>query len=154
MDCIALKKLIFADNQLSQIHFLLKTKAKRGESDAFVYNAGRFFDRHEETHHRAVISSRDDSNDAALCRGLVRLGLMILTAGFGILIHSIIAIAFIPLVLSLLWGEVAMLRRAYLFDRCLKEYLKTLRQTRIPRREAFLREMSQQVSYIAGCGRS
>ncbi|AJE03212.1 hypothetical protein [Geobacter pickeringii] len=154
MDCIALKKFIATDSHLSQIHFLLKTKAKRGESHALVYNAGRFFDRHEDNCHRELVFLRGSSFEAALRSGLIRLGLAILAAGFGIVVRNLIAVVAIPLVVFLLRGQATMIRRAYLYDRCLKDYLTSLRQTRPHRREAFLKEVSEREPCIADCDRT
>lgn len=154
MDCISLKKFIATDSQLSQIHFLLKTKAKRGESHALLYNAGRFFDRHEENCRRELISLRDGSFEVALRSGLIRLGFVILAAGFAIVVRNLISIVVIPLVVFLLRGQATKIRRAYLHDRSLKEYLASLRQSRTRRREAFLKEVAERGPCIADCERS
>lgn len=154
MDCVSMKRFIAADSQLAQLHFLVKTKARRGESSALLYNAGRFFDLYEEKTLDALMANRTDCMENAISRGLVRLGLMILVGGTGGLAKSVLGLCSIPLFIYLLRDEVRLIRTAYLINSSLKEYLGALRTSRQKRREAFVREMVEKAPLIAECGRS
>lgn len=154
MDCIAMKAFIAADSQLAQVHFLLKTKARRGENHAVVYHAGRFFDLHEEMTLASLAVTRSDTLESAFSRSLVRLGFIILTAGFGAAVKSAIALCALPFVCYLLRSEFRIISRARVHDRSLKEYIAMLCETRNERREAFVREVVEHAAVIGACGKA
>lgn len=149
-----MKAFIAADSQLSQVHFLLKTKARRGENHAVIYNAGRFFDLHEEMILTSLAGTRSDSLENALSRSLVRLGFIILAAGFGAVTKSAIALFTLPFVCYLIRSEFRIISRAYLHDRSLKDYIGALYETRSKRREAFVREIVEHAAAIGACGKA
>lgn len=154
MDCVSLKRFIEPDSQLSQLHFLMKTKARRGERSALFYNAERFFDLHEKRTLSTLLANRTDSLENAVSRGLVRLGFMIIIGGAGVLAKSALGFCSIPVLVYLLWGEGRRVRRTYLLDRSLREYVRMLKSTRQKRREVFVREMVEKAPLIAECGLS
>lgn len=152
-ECAPLKMFISRDSRLSQLHFLIRTKAQRGDTPAFIYNAERFFDIHEENIFSNILTVRRDHLEHALSKGLIRLGALIVFGGFVALAEYPLNLFAFPLVMLLLWDEFRIVRRASLLDRSLRDYLETLEITRGERKMAFIREMSEKSAMVAMCDR-
>ncbi|CAG0951462.1 hypothetical protein [Geobacter sp.] len=154
MACVSLEKFIIAESQLAHVHFLLKTKAQRGDRSAFIYNAERFFDLHETNNLSDLITTRTDHLENAMSRGLIRLGALILMGGFAALAKPPLSLCTLPFALYLIWEEIGLIRHAYLLDRSLKEYVRTLRETMPTRKNEFVREMIEKTDAVASCIRT
>ncbi|RNC68628.1 MAG: hypothetical protein ED859_09960 [Desulfuromonadales bacterium] len=154
MECASLKKFIAADSQLAQLHHLVRTKARRGETFAIAYNAERFFDLHEKNTLNSLVAFRSDYLENAISRGLMRLGGLILAGGFVFLGKPLLSLCAIPVGIFLLHGEYRLILRAHSHDRSLKSYIRTLHESRLRRRTEFVRDMVENFSVIAECPRS
>lgn len=151
MTCASRKAFISADEQLAAIHFLVQTKAKRGDRPAVHYNAVRFFDHHETRLIAHLIQTRGDVFDNALSRSLLRLGCLIIVGGTAMLVRNAVAFVAIPVFFLLLYSEIKLIRRAYLMDASLKGYISYLGRTRRQRRDDFVRDVVENSPRIAEC---
>lgn len=151
MTCISSRKFIAPDSHLSQLHFLLLTKVRRGDQPAIVYNAGRFFDHYEKKTLNELHLLRSDSIENALSRFLVRLGGLILIGGLAGIIRNAYAVIMVVPILYLLTAEIRVVRTAYRRDYALKGYIEALRGTSRNRRDTFIRSMVENAAQIGEC---
>lgn len=133
------------------MHFLIKSKAKRGDNNAVLYNAQRFFDHFEDKTVKDIIKLRGGFLEDAFSRGLTLLGFLILTGGAGVLIRNFLAIFALLIFLFLLKDAIRLIKCARIRDQSLRLFLEWLRNTREQRREAFVGEMLRQAPAIAEC---
>ncbi|HML78307.1 hypothetical protein [Geobacter sulfurreducens] len=151
MTCATLKAFIAADEQLTDIHFLVQTKARRGDQPAVHYNAARFFDHHEARFVSHLIELRGDVFENALSRSLMRLGCLIIVGGTAMLVRNAAAFIAVPVFALLLYSEIMLVRRTYLMDSSLKGYISYLGRTRRQRRDDFVRDVVEHSARIAEC---
>jgi len=151
MNCVAFRNWIESDKHLSSLHFLIMTKARRGDREAVVFNAGRFFDQHEDRFLAALQTSRGATVENTFSRWLLGFGMLLLIGGGAV---AIVRLALLPvLIVSLFllyrhWDRFCWL---YRFDRSLKDYQQRLMATRRERREQFIRDIAENVAQITGC---
>lgn len=151
MTCISSRKFIAADSNLSQLHFLLLTKVRRGEQLAIIYNAGRFFDHYEKKNLTELLDYRSDLIENAVSRFLLRLGLLILIGGLAVVVKTVYAFVVLVPIIYLLKSEIGIVRTACRHDYALKDYIRVLQGSSPIRRSTFIKSMVENASRIAEC---